>query len=120
MQNRIPVVTNSRTSLGMGSKNPNHYTPNLIISKSAQDFISHPIKIHYPRALIRKRISYSFWKKMVKSISMLPNKERKGIAYNMWLEMDDRHFFGTYKQAGFELESLALSLIEEEEKDGTK
>jgi len=52
---------------------------------------------------------------------MLPNKERIRVIYNMWLQMDGRHAFGTYKQAGFELESAVLSLIDLKEKqDGTK
>ena len=52
---------------------------------------------------------------------MLPNKQRIRVIYNMWLQMDGRHAFGTFKQAGFELESAVLSLMDlKEREDGIK
>jgi hypothetical protein len=122
----IPIATtNSRASRGTGSKNPNHYSPNTplfnIQSASLSDFVKSPLTTHYPRELIKKRISYQFWRNITESIKFLSHKKRVGVVYNMWLQMDGRHQFNTCKQAGFELESAVLSLIElKEEQDGTK
>jgi hypothetical protein len=124
MQTRIPVATNSRASRGTGSKNPNHYTPNVPLFQrhfNISEFVNKRPDLHYPRKLIKKRLSYHFWKNIAESVSMLPRKKRIAIVYNMWLQIDGRHQFNTYKQAGFELESALLALIELEEKeDGTK
>jgi len=118
------ALTSTPAHRGLGSKNPNHYTPNIPLfqqHKNIADFVNNPLEIHYPKKLIRKRLSYEFWRNIVESVSMLPHKKRVSVIYNMWLQMDGRHAFGTYKQAGFELESAVLSLIDLKEKqDGTK
>ena len=117
----IPVITNSRASKGQGSKNPNHYTPNLLNFQNIADFVKSPLKVHYPKTLIRKRLSYEFWHDITRSVAMLPHKDRVRVVYNCWLQMDGRHAFGTYKQSGFELESAVLSLMDLREKqNGTK
>jgi hypothetical protein len=114
-----------KASRGNGSPNPNHYPPNTPLftgaSKNISNFVKSPLKTHYPRKLITKRVSYQFWQNIAQSIGFLPHKKRVGIVYNMWLQMDGRHQFNTSKQAGFELESAVLSLIElKEREDGTK
>tara|TARA_A100001037_G_scaffold296989_1_gene318303 strand:+ start:277 stop:663 length:387 start_codon:yes stop_codon:yes gene_type:complete len=118
------ALTSNRASKGSGIYNANYYTPNVPLfqqHKNIADFVNSPLEIHYPKKLIRKRLSYEFWRNIAESVSMLPHKKRVAVIYNMWLQMDGRHAFGTFKQAGFELESAVLSLIELKEKDdGTK
>ena len=118
------VLNGVSASKGKGSYNANYYMPNIPLFQQCQniaDFVNNPLEIHYPKKLIRKRLSYEFWRNIVESVSMLPHKKRVAVIYNMWLQMDGRHAFGTWKQAGFELESAVLSLIElKEEEDGTK
>ena len=118
------ALTSTPAHRGLGSKNPNHYTPNIPLFQmpaNVSNFVKSPLAVHYPKNKIRKRLSYQFWSNVTNSISMLPHKKRVSVIYNMWLQMDGRHAFGTYKQAGFELESAVLSLIDLREKqDGTK
>jgi hypothetical protein len=118
------ALTSNQVSRGNGGNNPNHYTPNVPLfqqHKNISNFVKSPLAVHYPKKKIRKRLSYQFWSNVTNSISMLPNKQRIRVVYNMWLQMDGRHAFGTFKQAGFELESAVLSLMDlKEREDGIK
>jgi hypothetical protein len=114
------ALTSNQVSKGKGTHNANYYTPNVPLFQQHSDigdFVKSPLVVHYPKKKIRKRLSYEFWRNIVESVSMLPHKKRVAVIYNMWLQMDGRHAFGTFKQAGFELESAVLSLIELKQKD---
>ena len=118
------ILNGVPASKGSGSYNANHYTPNVPLfqqHKNIADFVKSPLVVHYPKKKIRKRLSYEFWHNVTRSVAILPHEERVRVIYNMWLQMDGRHAFGTFKQAGFELESAVLSLMDLREKqDGTK
>ncbi len=70
------------------------------------------VELKYPKNQIRKRLSYQFWKPIVEEMNNIPHFKRVSIASRVWSEMDDRKNFGTMKQSCFDLESLALCLIE--------
>ena len=72
----------------------------------------HEVEIYYSPKLIRNRISYQFWKPIVENMSWMPFHKLVHSTSLMWSQMDDHHKFNTMKQAGFELESLALCLLE--------
>ena len=69
-------------------------------------------EIHSPPELIRNRISYAFWKPIVENMAWMPFHKLVHATSIMWNQMDSAHKFGTMRQAGFELESLALCLLE--------
>lgn len=74
------------------------------------------VDIKYPFEQIRKRRSYYFWKPIVEKTKNLPIKYSQIISTTMWEQMNDSHKFGTEKQSEYELESLALCLLELERK----
>ena len=76
----------------------------------------HEVEIHYSPKIIRNRISYSFWKPIVENMAWMPFHKLVHATSLMWNQMDSAHKFGTMKQAGFELESLALCLLETKQK----
>lgn len=71
-----------------------------------------PVEVQYPEEQIRKRISYLFWKPIVENMSWMPFQKLVQATSLMWSQMDDRHNFGTMKQANYDLESLAFCLLE--------
>ena len=70
------------------------------------------VEIYYTTKQIRNRISYQFWKPIVENMTWMPFHKLVHATSLMWNQMDSAHKFGTMKQAGFELESLALCLLE--------
>ncbi|NDG52780.1 MAG: hypothetical protein EBY39_07130 [Flavobacteriia bacterium] len=70
------------------------------------------IEIRYSANQIRKRISYQFWKPIVANMSWMPFSKLIESTSLMWSQMDDRHNFGTNKQACYDLESLVFCLLE--------
>jgi len=73
-------------------------------------FANKGVKVFHSEKQIRKRISYMFWKPIVEQINehnQNPNN-RNNILKNMWNQMDKRCFFGSFTQANYDLESLAL------------
>ena len=70
------------------------------------------IKIRHKPKQIRKRISYSFWKPIVDKMSWMPFEKMVECASTMWDQMDRSHKFGTMKQAGYELVSMAVWRLE--------
>ena len=75
-------------------------------------YVCNEVELKYPKKQIRKRLSYQFWKPIIQEMDNIPYFKRVCIASRVWSEMDDRKNFGTMKQACFDLESLALCLIE--------
>ena len=115
------AVTDGIKRIKAKLKSPKIGITRFISIINISNFVKSPLAVHYPKKKIRKRLSYQFWSNVTNSISMLPNKQRIRVIYNMWLQMDGRHAFGTFKQAGFELESAVLSLMDLKEKqNGTK
>lgn len=77
---------------------------------NANDFFANKgIKVFHSEKQIRKRKSYTFWQPIVEQIGnkFSPNKRNK-MLQNMWNQMDKRCFFGSFTQANYDLESLAL------------
>ena len=70
------------------------------------------VEIHYTPKQIRNRISYQFWKPIVENMSWMPFHKLVHSTSFMWSQMDGHYKFNTMRQAGFELESLALCLLE--------
>lgn len=72
-------------------------------------FANKGVKVFHSEKQIRKRTSYMFWKPIVEKVSnkFSPNK-RNEILQKMWNQMDSRCFFGSFTQANYDLESLAL------------
>jgi len=73
------------------------------------------VEIYYPPKLIRNRISYAFWKPIVENMAWMPFHKLVHATSIMWDQMDRNYKFGTMRQAGFEIESLALCLLETKE-----
>jgi|TARA_B110000495_G_scaffold7291_1_gene5359 hypothetical protein len=70
------------------------------------------IHIHYPLKGIRKRVSYAFWKPIIKEMIWMPFDKMVDSVSQIWNQMDMSHKFNTRKQSGFELESMTLCLLE--------
>lgn len=72
-------------------------------------FANKGVKVFHSEKQIRKRKSYTFWQPIVEQIGnkFSPNKRNK-MLQNMWNQMDKRCFFGSFTQANYDLESLAL------------
>jgi hypothetical protein len=70
------------------------------------------ICIHHPIKGIRKRVSYAFWKPIVDEMKWMPFDKMVDSVSMLWNQMDRSHKFNTMKQAGFELESMTLCLLE--------
>ena len=80
-------------------------------SLEIEDFFTNKgIKLQYPKAQVRRRMSYYFWKPIVAEVSQynFSKKDRNNILKKMWRQMDQRHLFATHTQANYDLESLAL------------
>lgn len=77
---------------------------------NANDFFANKgVKVFHTEKQIRKRISYTFWKPIVEQIAnKFSINKRNEMLQKMWNQMDDRHFFGSFTQANYDLESLAL------------
>lgn len=75
-----------------------------------QDFFTNKgIQLRHTKKQIRKRVSYNFWKPIVRQVSLhLRASERNKVVQKIWREMDDRHCFHTMTQSIYDLESLAL------------
>ena len=86
--------------------------PWCISSDFTKDITFTDVEIQHNPAQIRKRISYWFWKPIVERMKGLSYKRLVASACVVWHQMDARHCFGTMKQAGYDLESLALCLLE--------
>lgn len=71
-----------------------------------------PVQIQYSADQIRKRVSYNFWKPIVENMSWMPFANLVNATALVWSKMDDRHNFGTNKQAYYDLESLVFCLLE--------
>ena len=80
-------------------------------SLTANDFFANKgVKVFHAEKQIRKRTSYMFWRPIVEQINQhnTNTNTRNKILQNMWNQMDNRSFFGSYTQANYDLESLAL------------
>ena len=69
------------------------------------------INIHYSKDLIQKRISYSFWERIVKvqkNKSLSPAEKVRAV----YLALNDRMMFNTNKQAGFDAESAEQAIVD--------
>ena len=86
--------------------------PWCISSDYTKDLSFTDVEIQHKPSQIRKRISYCFWKPIVERMKVLSYKRLVASACVVCHQMDGRHCFGTMKQAGYDLESLALCLIE--------
>lgn len=86
--------------------------PWCISNDYTKDLSFADVEIQHKPSQIRKRISYCFWKPIVERMKGLSYKRLIGSACVVWHQMDTRHCFGTMKQAGYDLESLALCLLE--------
>ena len=72
-------------------------------------FANKGVKVFHSEKQIRKRTSYTFWQPIVEQIgNKFPPNKRNEILQKMWNQMDSRHFFGSFTQANYDLESLAL------------
>ena len=72
-------------------------------------FANKGVKVFHSEKQIRKRTSYTFWQPIVEQIAnKFPPNKRNEILQKMWDQMDKRSFFGSYTQANYDLESLAL------------
>ena len=78
------------------------------------------ICIYHPIKGIRKRVSYAFWKPIIDEMKWMPFDKMVDSVSMLWNQMDRSHKFNTMKQAGFELESMTLCLLEarDEEAEG--
>jgi hypothetical protein len=80
-------------------------------SLNANDFFANKgVKVFHAEKQIRKRTSYMFWRPIVEEINANNSNTnmRNNILKNMWNQMDKRCFFGSFTQANYYLESLAL------------
>ena len=80
-------------------------------SLNANDFFANKsIEVFHGEKQIRKRTSYMFWRPIVEEINAnnTNTNTRNNILKNMWNQMDKRSFFGSFTQANYDLESLAL------------
>jgi len=69
------------------------------------------VNIRYSADLIRKRVSYSFWKQITKTINNkhLSSEEKvRGVH----LVLNERMMFNTEKQAGFDAESAEQAILD--------
>jgi len=72
-------------------------------------FANKGIKVFHSEKQIRKRTSYTFWQPIVQEIgNKFPTNKRNEMLQKMWNQMDKRCFFGSFTQANYDLESLAL------------
>jgi hypothetical protein len=72
-------------------------------------FANKGVKVFHSEKQIRKRTSYTFWQPIVEQVAnKFPPNKRNEMLQKMWNQMDDRHFFGSFTQANYDLESLAL------------
>lgn len=72
-------------------------------------FANKGVKVFHTEKQIRKRTSYTFWKPIVEQIAnKFPPNKRNEMLQKMWNQMDERCFFGSFTQANYDLESLAL------------
>ena len=73
------------------------------------------LKTFYSNKLIRKRVSYSFWKDIVDEAKWMSFTPRVEMVSKIFEVLDRSNKFGSHKQASFELESMSFCLLESED-----